>query len=100
MSEGILMRPQIPGEDAPVVVDVRDVSMVFNMASEQLNSLKEYFIKLVRHELFFKEFHALDHVSFQVRRLQELPGLASWRVVSTSRSSCRASTLRRTLTRR
>ena len=68
MSEGILMRPQIPGEDAPVVVDVRDVSMVFNMASEQLNSLKEYFIKLVRHELFFKEFHALDHVSFQVRR--------------------------------
>ena len=49
-------------------MDVRDVSMVFNMASEQLNSLKEYFIKLVRHELFFKEFHALDHVSFQVRR--------------------------------
>ena len=68
MSEGILMRPQTPGDDAPVVVDVNDVSMVFNMASEQLNSLKEYFIKLVRHELFFKEFHALDHVSFQVRR--------------------------------
>lgn len=42
--------------------------MVFNMASEQLNSLKEYFIKLVRHELFFKEFHALEHVSFKVNK--------------------------------
>ena len=44
-------------------IEVDDVTMVFNMASEQLNSLKEYFIKLVRHELFFKEFHALEHVS-------------------------------------
>ena len=35
-------------------VEVNDVSMVFNMASEQLNSLKEYFIKLMRHELSFK----------------------------------------------
>ncbi|MBY4797004.1 ABC transporter ATP-binding protein [Collinsella sp. AGMB00827] len=42
--------------------------MVFNMASEQLNSLKEYFIKLVKRELFFKEFYALDHVSFKVKK--------------------------------
>lgn len=47
-------------------VEVNDVSMVFNMASEQLNSLKEYFIKAMRHELFFKEFRALDHISFKV----------------------------------
>lgn len=51
-----------------IAIDVKDVSMVFNMASEQLNSLKEYFIKLVRRELFFKEFRALDHVSFQVKK--------------------------------
>ena len=49
-------------------IEVDDVTMVFNMASEQLNSLKEYFIKLVRHELFFKEFHALEHVSFKVKK--------------------------------
>lgn len=48
-------------------VEVNDVSMVFNMASEQLNSLKEYFIKLMRHELFFSEFRALKHISFKVR---------------------------------
>ena len=49
-------------------IEVNDVSMIFNIASEQLNNLKEYFIKLARHELFFKEFRALDHVSFKVRR--------------------------------
>ena len=47
-------------------IEVKDVSMVFNMASEQLNSLKEYFIKIAKRELFFKEFRALDHISFNV----------------------------------
>ncbi|MDJ1122009.1 ABC transporter ATP-binding protein [Olsenella sp. YH-ols2217] len=42
--------------------------MIFNIASEQLNSLKEYFIALVRRNLFFKEFRALDDVSFTVKR--------------------------------
>lgn len=51
-----------------ITIDVNDVSMVFNMANEQLNSLKEYFIKLARHELFFKEFRALNHINFQVKR--------------------------------
>lgn len=49
-------------------IEVDDVTMIFNIANEQLNNLKEYFIKLMRHELFFKEFRALDHVSFRVRR--------------------------------
>ncbi len=53
--------------EAEYAVEVNDVTMIFNMASEQLNSLKEYFIKLARHELFFKEFHALKHISFKVR---------------------------------
>ncbi|AEB07143.1 ABC transporter related protein [Coriobacterium glomerans PW2] len=49
-------------------VEVDDVTMIFNMASEQLNNLKEYFIKIMRHELFFEEFRALRHISFKVRR--------------------------------
>ena len=51
-----------------VVIRADDVSMIFNIASEQFNSLKEYFIALMRHELHFKEFRALDHISFEVRR--------------------------------
>lgn len=47
-------------------IEVDDVTMIFNMASEQLNNLKEYFIKLAKHELFFTEFRALKHISFTV----------------------------------
>ena len=42
--------------------------MIFNIASEQFNSLKEYFIAAAKHELTFKEFRALDHISFEVKR--------------------------------
>jgi len=53
--------------DEPAIV-AENVGMVFNMASEQLNSLKEYFIKLARHELRFKSFTALDDISFTVSK--------------------------------
>jgi ABC-2 type transport system ATP-binding protein len=53
---------------AETAIDVQDVSMVFNIASEQFNSLKEYFIAASKHELKFKAFRALDHVSFEVKR--------------------------------
>lgn len=48
------------------IIKVDHVTMMFNMASEQLNSLKEYFIKLAKHELFFKEFIALDDIDFEI----------------------------------
>ena len=44
------------------------VSMVFNMASQQLNSLKEYAIAFMRRELMFKEFVALDDITFNVEK--------------------------------
>ena len=50
------------------IVKVSNVSMIFNMASEQLNSLKEYAIALAKRELRFKEFRALDDVSFEVKK--------------------------------
>lgn len=63
-----LIRPIYPGDDAETIIDVDGVSMIFNIASEQFNSLKEYFIALMRHELTFKEFRALNDISFQVKR--------------------------------
>lgn len=50
---------------APSIV-LDHVGMSFNIASEQLNSLKEYFIKIIRREFFFKEFIALDNIDFTV----------------------------------
>lgn len=68
VDENEFMRPPIPDDSVEAVIDVDDVSMIFNIASERFNSLKEYFIALSKRELNFKEFRALDHVSFVVRR--------------------------------
>ena len=61
----------LPGDY--ITLRIRDgydsvVSMVFNMASEQLNNLKEYAIKLAKRELFFEGFKALDDISFEVKK--------------------------------
>ena len=52
----------------PVMIKVDHVSMSFNMASEQMNSLKEYAVAIAKRKLFFEEFKALDDVSFEVRK--------------------------------
>ena len=49
-------------------ITVEHVSMHFNIANEQLNSLKEYFIKLIKRELFYKEFVALNDISIDVKK--------------------------------
>ena len=49
-------------------VKAEHVVIRFNMASEKIDNLKEYFIKLVKHELMFKEFLALNDVSFEVKK--------------------------------
>lgn len=52
----------------PYVVEVDHLTIRFNMASEKVDNLKEYVIKLVKKELKFKEFLALQDVSFKVRK--------------------------------
>lgn len=53
--------------DSPII-KVENVSVIFNIANEKVQSLKEYFIKLARRELVFKEFIAVDDISFTVNR--------------------------------
>ena len=50
------------------IIKVSDATVRFNMASEKIDNLKEYFVKLVRRELMFQEFLALKNVSFEVKR--------------------------------
>ncbi|MDR0459452.1 MAG: ABC transporter ATP-binding protein [Coriobacteriales bacterium] len=50
------------------IVSVEDVTMVFNIANERLNSLKEYLLKLVTRQLFYREFKALSNVSLNVQK--------------------------------
>lgn len=50
------------------VIHVDNVSVRFNMASEKVDNLKEYFIKLAKHQLYFEEFFALKNVSLNINR--------------------------------
>lgn len=50
------------------VVDVDHLTIRFNMASEKVDNLKEYVIKLIKHELMFQEFLALKDVSLKVKK--------------------------------
>lgn len=50
------------------MIEVRDVSMRFNLAREKTESLKEYFVKLMKGQLHFTEFYALKNVSFTIQR--------------------------------
>ena len=49
------------------MIDVDHVSIRFNLASEKVNNLKEYTIKMIKHELMFQEFMALKDVNLHVK---------------------------------
>ena len=62
------------------VIEVENATVRFNMASEKIDNLKEYFVKLVKRELMFQEFLALKDVSFSVKRGE------AWGLVGTNGS--------------
>jgi len=49
-------------------INVQEATVRFNMASERIDNLKEYFVKLLQRKLMFQEFLALKNVSFQVKK--------------------------------
>lgn len=71
------------------VIDVDQVSIRFNLASEKVDNLKEYAIKLMKHELMFQEFLALKDVSLKVKKGE------SWGLIGTNGSG--KSTLLKTI---
>lgn len=50
------------------VIKVDHVTVRFNMASEKVDSIKEYFIRLLKHQLMFQEFLPLKDISFEVKK--------------------------------
>ena len=53
-------------------IRVENVSMMFNLSSEKIDSVKEYVVKAVRRELHFQRFWALRGVSFTLERGEAL----------------------------
>lgn len=50
------------------LVEVKDVSIRFSMASEKIDSMKDYVVKRIRGVLSYEEFFALEHVSFNMEK--------------------------------
>lgn len=63
-----------------IVIKVTDATVRFNMASERIDNLKEYFVKLAKRQLMFQEFLALQNINFEVRRGE------SWGIIGTNGS--------------
>lgn len=51
-----------------IAIKVDNVSMMFNLSSEKIDSIKEYIIKTIKRELYFQEFWALQDVSFELEK--------------------------------
>lgn len=64
----------------PVALKVEHVSMKFNLSSEKVDNIKEYLIKMIKKELMFQEFFALQDINFQVKSGE------SWGIVGTNGS--------------
>ena len=50
------------------IVQVKNVSIKFNISSEVIHSLKEYVIKILTRKLFYKEFWALKNVTISLKK--------------------------------
>lgn len=66
--------------DRDYVIKVEHATVRFNMASERIDNLKEYFVKLVKRQLMFQEFLALKDVNFEVKKGE------AWGLVGTNGS--------------
>ena len=54
--------------DQQDIIRVDHVSMRFCLASEKVDSFKEYFIKTLKKQLSYDEFWALSDVSFSIQK--------------------------------
>ncbi len=55
-----------------VMIEVREVTMRFRMNTDRIMSLKEFVTRKLRGKLQYRDFTALDHVSFAVSRGETL----------------------------
>lgn len=50
------------------IIEVKDVSIMFRLYRENVDSLKEFVVKKLKHEIAYDEFWALKNINFQVGR--------------------------------
>ena len=55
-------------QDNNDIIQVKNVTMRFNLAEEKTDTIKEYILKFLKGKLHFNEFFALKNVSFSVKK--------------------------------
>lgn len=50
------------------IIEVRDVTVIFNKNNLKVDNLKEYFVRLVRKELMFQEYVALKNINLDIKK--------------------------------
>lgn len=58
--------------DNDIAISVKDVTMTFTLSKEKVDNLKEYVIKLIKHQIAYNQFNALEDVSFEVKKGEHL----------------------------
>ncbi|MCR4742088.1 MAG: ABC transporter ATP-binding protein [Treponema sp.] len=61
------MEEEITADENTAVI-VKDVSVCFNLSKEKVDSLKEFFIKFLKHQIKYDEFWALKNISFTLNK--------------------------------
>lgn len=51
-----------------IAIRAENVSMLFNLSREKVDSLKEYIVKALKKQLYYDEFWALRDVSFEIKK--------------------------------
>jgi len=50
------------------IIQIKDATVRFNIASEKIDNIKEYFVKFFKGSLHFREFLALKNINLEVKK--------------------------------
>lgn len=64
--------------DNNYIVNLQNVKVRFNKSNLKVDNLKEYVVRLIKRELFFQEFIALQNINLQVKKGE------SWGLIGTN----------------
>ena len=58
--------------EGEVILEVNHVSMEFNLSEEKVDNIKEYVIRRIKNQLWYRQFYALQDVSFSMKKGETL----------------------------
>lgn len=74
------MENNITAAQPEYIVEVDNVTVRYNKATEKIDNLKEYFVKLVKGQLMFQEFLGLQDVTLKIKKGE------AWAIIGTNGS--------------